>query len=593
MRRLLGGGLLLTVLGCAQDGPVEPFDLLVPITGHVASLDILAPDSVTEGDEVDFAYALGQSGRQGDETLTEGTQQLHFVVRWGGGDSWDSVAVPGVFSERSDSGIPLPVAPDAGDTVRIVGSGTAALTASDGTHSELEVSAEARLTIVVPRGSVQVSVTVAGNGVDADGFRVRLADRTVTVLAGASASFADMPAGDRQLTLDGVASHCHARSAELGVTVERDTTVEAAFEVECYADLLYTQWVGPLQDQLWYLDAEGKTRKLTPWMEGGQWSAAWAPDGASVAFEQVLEAEHDIFVADLSGGVTAVAARPGRAEMFPAWSPDGEWIVYQLLDTGGGFFTTAELRVVRPDGTDDHVLHGGGGIDLSPVWSPDGSWVAFACWKPRHAICFVRPDGRGLFRAPIEVWSPQHLSWSPDGSRLAFEDFSDRQQIRILDLDSWTLVNAAPGVVSFDVGKWSPDGTQVAVQTHEDGVYRVRVVDADGTTSRVLLAARRWADGWSPDGRKIPYSDQDSREIRLVDVSTLEDYVLYVGSPDVVHTYWRPAHGDSPASARALLRLAPPPAEPVPSMSGRHVPVRPCRPFIVRQRGSVRLTCVP
>ncbi len=87
----------------------------------------------------------------------------------------------------------------------------------------------------------------------------------------------------------------------------------------------------------------------------------------------------------------------------PVWSPTGEWIAYiargrtnvklpALLDGSSGpevFF--GELRVIRPDGRDDHVLAQGStrlrvqaagafeGVPSAPlVWKSDGAALAFA-----------------------------------------------------------------------------------------------------------------------------------------------------------------------------------------------------------------------
>ena len=75
-------------------------------------------------------------------------------------------------------------------------------------------------------------------------------------------------------------------------------------------------------------------------------------------------------VRDLAGGVDHPLGLEGR---LPRWSPSGEWIAY-LRSPG---FGAATIRLVRPDGSEDHQLlldgraYGLSGLD----WSPDGAWL--------------------------------------------------------------------------------------------------------------------------------------------------------------------------------------------------------------------------
>jgi hypothetical protein len=551
---------------------------------------------VKRGDDVTFSYTLRQSARQGEQTLTQGTQQLTFTLWVRHGSRPDSVPVSGAFSDSAAADIPLPVTPTVGDTIQIVGSGTATLTGLDGRSSQLQVWNQGRTRIVDRRGSVLLSVRLRGNARDANGFRVRVSGRTLWVHGGESLEIAGLSAGEVTIAVDDVASHCRAPYPVQVVHVEEGATTPAEIVVECYGDLLYGQWYGPHDDELHYMDAEGRTSVLTPPMEGGQWTPTWAPDGASVLFERVVARDHDLYVVDPAGTLTALATRAGRLETYPQWSPDGAWISYVLFDTGGGFFSSAEIRLVRPNGSEDHSLYGGTGIDLSPVWAPDGSWIAFGCWTPTHGICFVRPDGSELFRAPIDTPSPQHLSWSPDGSKLAFEEMTDRQHVKILEVDGWTATTVVPDVTSFGLSHWSPDGARLAVSTKEDGIFRLRIVGAGGvdTMAEALLSDVRWSDAsWSPDGLKIPWADREPREMRLVDVASLESHVVLERSTHVIHARWRP---------RAAGWRGPPTVSrmPIPQADEALLPDRDarstsaCRPFVTHdERGVPRVSCVP
>jgi TolB protein len=56
---------------------------------------------------------------------------------------------------------------------------------------------------------------------------------------------------------------------------------------------------------------------------------------------------------------------PGAGAQNPAWSPDGQWIVFSLARGG-----TANVYVVRPDGTSLTQITTEPGVDQQhPVWT--------------------------------------------------------------------------------------------------------------------------------------------------------------------------------------------------------------------------------
>jgi len=114
-------------------------------------------------------------------------------------------------------------------------------------------------------------------------------------------------------------------------------------------------------------------------------SPAWSPDGSKLAWLLV-----DTFAASdgwsISVGVfdletrtvsllySYVAAGQGGWPLAPAWSPDGQWLIFTAL---GRDSEIVGLRIVRADGQADHHLS----QYNSPVWNPDGRSFVCGSWS--------------------------------------------------------------------------------------------------------------------------------------------------------------------------------------------------------------------
>ena len=123
----------------------------------------------------------------------------------------------------------------------------------------------------------------------------------------------------------------------------------------------------------------------------------YAPDGSKVVFLRTKagvlpDGAGALFVMDADGSDARRITPWGSAFLGQAWSPDGEWIVFQR--------PFGELDLVRPDGSELHrvpmTLPPGAGA-REPSWSPDGAWIVFTTLQDGgSSLSAVRPDGSGL-----------------------------------------------------------------------------------------------------------------------------------------------------------------------------------------------------
>jgi Tol biopolymer transport system component len=118
---------------------------------------------------------------------------------------------------------------------------------------------------------------------------------------------------------------------------------------------------------------------------------AWQPpDGQKIAFVSRRNGCDDIYVMNPDGTeVTQLTGTPQcdpssvpnpPADNAPAWSPDGNKIVFQrTLPGADGQLSDGndEIYVMNADGTDQTRLTYYPGRDDDPDWSPDGRWIAF------------------------------------------------------------------------------------------------------------------------------------------------------------------------------------------------------------------------
>ena len=207
---------------------------------------------------------------------------------------------------------------------------------------------------------------------------------------------------------------------------------------------------------------------------------AWSPDGQQIAFESRRNGNADIYVIDANGANLRRLTSGKDDELYPTWSPNGEWIAYA---------TKGWIRVVSArDGNwlkeIPYVLEGSdkpflGYAFTDLAWSPNSQWLTFA---------FPYVWNTGFYSAcGLDLLS------NDQGVKCFFDEAQSAS--RFLSEINETLT---PGGDSNPV--WSPDGKQIAYKSHVDGNPEILVMNADGSgqTNLTQNSAADLNPAWQP-----------------------------------------------------------------------------------------------
>lgn len=145
-------------------------------------------------------------------------------------------------------------------------------------------------------------------------------------------------------------------------------------------------------------------------------------DISSTGKRVVFEARGDVFTVPAEHGVTRNLTRSsGSAERYPAWSPDGKYVVF-FSDRTGEYELT---RVNASDGGEMKTLTSlGPGYRYAPLWSPDSKKIV---WVDQTMTINLYDDESGSAKKVDQgLWmyhgtlSSFRVSWSSDSRWFAY-----------------------------------------------------------------------------------------------------------------------------------------------------------------------------
>ncbi len=271
----------------------------------------------------------------------------------------------------------------------------------------------------------------------------------------------------------------------------------------------------------------------------------WSPDGSHIAFHSTRDGNFEIYVMKSDGTEQRRLTHNPWADAFPAFSPDGQTLVFSARRDG--WITTPsrnQLYLIDVDGEnlqqltlDSHLEEDPGrpsSNNVYPRFHPEG-WVAFLSDRSNGWLEVFRidPDGRGLKRLTHGRRNHYNLVVSPGGERLCFDTHKDRHPTAAIRDGGWDIhcvaseggpylnLTANPRYEDYD-STMSPDGQRIIYnRSGHRGLFMMNG-DGSGQTDEAFYEESAFSPRWSPDGRRLLFtSTRDGhRELYVMELET-------------------------------------------------------------------------
>lgn len=179
------------------------------------------------------------------------------------------------------------------------------------------------------------------------------------------------------------------------------------------------------------------------------------------------------------------------------------------------------LFIANADGSGEHPLIPATGLDYNPAWSPDGQWIIFTSERDGPAQLYrVKPDGTGVEALTRNGAYTDQAAFAPDSSKIAYVTtrVAGFANLWTLDLRTHKTKAATTGTGGDFRPAWSPDGQWLAFSSDRGStlppaagrwehlqIADIYIIRPDGSGLKRVTAHGDFCGSpkWLPDGKHL------------------------------------------------------------------------------------------
>jgi Tol biopolymer transport system component/DNA-binding winged helix-turn-helix (wHTH) protein len=229
------------------------------------------------------------------------------------------------------------------------------------------------------------------------------------------------PGGDRVYFIGATSQYELLRAMPKSSTFNTlDQNLSAAKLAQYSPDGKWIAWLNASDNSLWRSRVDGSERiELTTSLRS-IFTMKWSPDDRRLAVMGLEPGKPwKIYLIDAEGGKLTPVLNEDRNEADPAWSPDGQSIVFGRLPNRMDNGQPKAIYLLNLQTRKVTEIPGSAGL-FSPRLSPDGRYIAAMPLDQRALLLFDRSTERWTTLAVQGVGDP---TWSHDSRSIYFQDF--------------------------------------------------------------------------------------------------------------------------------------------------------------------------
>ena len=286
---------------------------------------------------------------------------------------------------------------------------------------------------------------------------------------------------------------------------------------------------------IWLMPALGGTARL---LAKEAYYPAWSPDGNEIVYAALREGRWQLWRQEVDGSgeprALVLGSLTAAGVTQPAWSPDGKWIAFTT-----GWREKLHIYTVPSDGGEPCTLRAGGSYALMPSWSPDGGWVFFTSDRGGQLNVWRAPFEDGCLGEPIEVTAGSGADLqarpSPDGERLVFSSAREDLDLWEHDLKSRQATRLSSETTWEDSARLSRDGVWLAFGSNRLGGNHLWLLNRrTGSLTQVSTASQpgvQIASAWASDGKHLFFAQSSGQP----NLETIWRYDVALGGLEKVY----------------------------------------------------------
>lgn len=207
--------------------------------------------------------------------------------------------------------------------------------------------------------------------------------------------------------------------------------------------------VFPDQSGLVIVNVENGSRQDLTNRPDFDFTPSWSPDGSRILFSR-FSGGSDLRTIKPDGTDLRDLAAGNDGSWYAKWSPSGDKIVYVVNVGVVGDISVDDIFIANADGTNPQFFDGCNscyndfGNRATPAWSPDGQWIIYSI---EGAIHVKNVDGTG-FQVLVSGTNP---SWQPVASTCASPNPIDCPDFLLVS-NTATFSDASPMQLAWQTG---------------------------------------------------------------------------------------------------------------------------------------------